>query len=345
MQITGEITYTRKRLIGEGYSAKVYLADDHQLGGEIAVKEISKTHFSEGVNKFFSEAQTMFSVSHTNIVPIMCAFQTNDMICLAMKYFKNGSLHDRCSVNPIGLKETIRIGQEVLTGLASIHAKGFVHFDLKPSNVLFSDRGVAMVADFGQTQPMRPDGLASLPALYVAGIAPECYSTGAGVVQSDVYQAGLTLYRAVNGNAVFDVQRLSTAGELGPLTVAGKFPNRDKFLPHVPRQLRTVIRTALQVDLAKRYPTATEFADALARVKVGLDWKVQTFPDGTMKWEAERVGKPGISVELYASGTKWGVQLFRNGVKTQRFRTQDWRIGLTRGQAMKHLRTLFEKLE
>ncbi len=75
--------------------------------------------------------------------------------------------------------------------------------------------------------------------MYVGGMPPECYSK-VGVPESDLYQVGLTLYRAVNGDEYFHKQLpLSVGGsidqlKLEQLTVKGKFPNVDLFMPHVP---------------------------------------------------------------------------------------------------------------
>ncbi len=152
MLVKGEISYTRKREIGvgQGMNSHVYLADDPQLGGEIAVKEIDKARFGSPVADFFHEAKVMFQVGHENVVPILCAFQTGSQICVAMRHYKNGSLRDRTAAGPLGLLEIIRLGQAILSGLTSIHIKGFIHFDVKPSNILYSDSWVPMVADFGQ---------------------------------------------------------------------------------------------------------------------------------------------------------------------------------------------------
>lgn len=347
MLVKGEITYTRKREIGvgQGMNSHVYLADDPQLGGEIAVKEIEKVNFGTAIEDFFNEARIMFQVGHQNVVPVLCAFQTTDKICLAMRYFKNGSLRDKTIRGPLALKNCVRLGQAILSGLTSIHIKGFIHFDVKPSNIFFSDTGVPMVADFGQSRAAGPMGIASRPGMYIDGIPPECYS-GVGSFQSDVYQAGLTLYRAVNGDAFFDEQRSADPNEVQLRTLAGDFPKRDRFLPHVPRALRTVIRKSLTVDPADRYQSASEFADALARVDIALDWETAISAAGDLLWTANRPGRPRLEVQLIRNGARCNVTVHTHGAKRRCLRRDGlWRNGLTRIQAFRYLKSFFEAAE
>jgi serine/threonine protein kinase len=320
----------------------VYLADDPQLGGEIAVKEIDKVNFGTSVSDYFNEAQVMFQVDHQNVVPILCAFQTADKICLAMRFFKNGSLRNRTVNGPLALKEVTKLGQGVLSGLISIHLKNLIHFDIKPSNIFYSDSGVPMVADFGQSRVAGPMGIASRPGMYLDGIPPECYS-GVGSFQSDVYQTALTLYRAANGDAFFDSQRSTDPLEVETRTLAGEFPRRDKFLPHVPKLLRTVIRKALSLDPADRYQTASDFADALGKVDIKTDWQTTAHPGGNLLWTGKKIGKPRLEIELIRSGNKCDVQFHKCGKKKlQMQRNTLWKTGLTERQAFHHLKSYFD---
>ena len=142
MRVLAQLEYQRFRQlgVGQGMNSEVYFAHDPQLGGDMAVKEIEKSKFGNDINAYFAEAQTMFAVNHPNITPVQYACATGDKICLAMPYFARGSLTDQITSCPISLSEVLRVGQAVLAGLARIHAARFIHFDIKPSNVLFDDR-------------------------------------------------------------------------------------------------------------------------------------------------------------------------------------------------------------
>ncbi len=233
MQIVSSIQYEKRRQIGvgQGLNSVVFLGFDPQLGGEIAVKEIEKCNLGNDPTAYFNEAQIMFEASHPNVVPIQCASASTDKIYLAMPYFRRGSLADRIHQIPLSLRETLTTAHGVLSGLARIHRAGSLHFDIKPSNVLFSDTEVPMVADFGQARRIGPHGTVQVPPMYALGIPPEPWAHQVGLVQSDIYQCGLLLYRTVNGDLFFQEQRLKIAHdhELSARVQAGKFPDRNLF--------------------------------------------------------------------------------------------------------------------
>ena len=227
--------------VGQGRNSKVFLANDPATGGQIAVKEIAKSDFPDAA-AYFKEAQSMKAAECPNVMPINICCQTATNVCIVMPFLKNGSLTDRIATSPLSLYECVRIGQGMLAGLAQIHHSAkIIHFDVKPSNILFADNDDVLVADFGQSRFIDAMGLSAIPTMYVLAMPPEAISARVGSFVSDVYQAGLTLYRMVNGNQFFEEQ-LATypdAAALQPAIVAGKFPQRDSFLPHVPKWMRT----------------------------------------------------------------------------------------------------------
>src|SRR5437667_2719035 len=144
MQVLGSITYERLKELGagEGMNSKVYLADEPQLGGQVAVKEIDKSRFGNVPAEYFKEAQAMFRTAHGNVVPIQYACETDACISLVMPYYANGSLARRIADRPLQLSESLRVMRGVLDALAYIHLIAFVHFDVKLSNVLFTDKDI-----------------------------------------------------------------------------------------------------------------------------------------------------------------------------------------------------------
>jgi len=183
--------------------------------------------------------------------------------------------------------------------------------------------------------------------MYERAFPPETLQTTLATVQSDVYQAGLLLYRAVNGNPYYEDQ-VPAPHELRAKIIGGKFPNRGLFMPHVPKRLRTVIRRALKLHPTDRYHSATEMSDALAKVEVALDWAVTTSVSGTLTWRATRGDRPDLVVELSSSGVgQWNVSASTVGCAGVRAkcRGQYCRNGLTREGAEAHLKQVFAELE
>ena len=347
MDIIAQWNYTRLRQIGvgAGRNSQVFVVHDPQRNAEIVVKEIDKSTIADPA-KLFSESQAMVAAASPFVVPLYCAAQTPDKICLGMPLYQNGSLADRITTDPLPPREIIRIGLDVLSGIGAIHAKGLIHFDVKPTNILFDDTGTAMVADFGQACALGPAGTAAIPGLYVYSVPPEAFTHGTGVPQSDIYQMGSTLYRMSNGNPHFKRQLPGHRILLETLTLNGKFPDRDAFQPHVPRQLRTLIRKALQVDPSDRFPTAAAMADALGKITVKCNWQMRTATSGERSWRCDRTGQASIVVEEKLNGASRNVEIWTISAGNKRAKDrQSWKRNLSPADSHKALKSIFESLE
>jgi serine/threonine protein kinase len=326
-------------------NSTVFLATDPQLQGPIAVKEIPKSSLGNSVVQYFEEARTMFASAHPNVVPIQYACQTAAHVCLAMPYYPAGSLASQISAQPLALREIIRVGDGVLSGLAQVHLKGFLHLDVKPTNVLFGGNGCPMLADFGQARQIAQNGTVQVPRMYIHAWPPEVATLGAATVESDVFQAGLLLYRAANGDPWYQ-QQIPPSNELVGKITRGKFPDRSAFMPHVPAGLKRVIRKALRVDPAERYGSATEMAQALGRIQFQLDWRTSLLPCGGMEWRAERGSQPDLVVQLRHDTTSFRVEAHtvRTGSRRAKRPNEFFREFRKRQLAINHLSRVFEEL-
>jgi serine/threonine protein kinase len=348
MKVEASISYTKIRQIGtgKGMNSKVFLVDDHQFNAYVAAKEIKKTDFPNA-KSYFEETQTMYAVGHDRVVPVHYACQTDDMISVVMPHFDKGSLEDRIDQAPLKLSEALNVAQDVLAGVAHIHSLGYVHLDIKPSNILFSNKNRAMVADFGQSREISSTGVVSVPSVYNLAMPPETIATQIATPLSDIYHVGLLMYRCLNGNKFFSDQTPPTEPELKTKIRNGKFPDRKKFMPHVPKRLRTLVRKALLVDPTQRFRTATEMADALATVSISLDWSIEPISSGELGWRAKRAEKPDLVVELTEDGAEWTVETFTESEgepRRAKDRAANWRKGLSRGDAFVHLEKVFQRL-
>ena len=353
MEIKSELKYTRKSQIGvgEGLNSTVYLVDEPQLGGQMVVKEMPKSRFGGDASIFFREAQAMFASSAPNVVPIQYASQTPaghlpELVCICMPYFKNGSLAKRIEVNPLSLKEFIRVGQGILLGLGTIHAKKLLHFDIKPTNIFFNNNDEPLVADFGQACTFGITGTAIPAAIYQPAMPPEMIGTYTGNVQSDIYQVGLTLYRAANGEPVYQQQVPQDVPTWEQRTLRGKFPDRDLFLPHVPQSIRKVIRKALRTTPSDRYGSAAEMADAISRIQIRNDWIIaSTAMEAT--WTSHRDQRPDLIVKQKKAGSGWNIELYtqQSGSKLRAKDIAKWKSGQSLKDSNDYLKTLFADLE
>lgn len=161
MQVVSEILSKKIKQIGigQGRNSKVYLAYDPQLDGEIVIKEIPLNKFNDPA-KYFTEAQNLYKNKHPNVMPVMYACKDNDYIRIAMPYFKNGSVQDYLNKAPLTTKQLIYWSFQFLFGLHYIHSNGYIHYDIKPTNLLIHDDGSVMLSDFGQAKPTNILGVA-----------------------------------------------------------------------------------------------------------------------------------------------------------------------------------------
>jgi serine/threonine protein kinase len=347
MRVVATLQYEKLQQIGigQGMNSAVYKVLDPQLGGDIVVKEIPLSKFVNSVPGYFREAQAMFAANHQNVVPVFYAGTSATDVCIAMPFYPKGSLADQLANGPLPVSEIVRIGQDVLAGLAQIHMAGYVHLDVKPSNVLISETGRGLVADFGQSRAIGPMGTANVPDLYWSCLPPEAFS-GTVTLLADVFQTGLLLLRAVNGEDDWSRQLPADRSQIQDLVTRGAFPDREGFLPHVPNRLRSVIRRALTVDPAARFQSAIEFADALAQVNPPLDWRCCFDSDGATTWRAERSDRPALVVKLQPDGRRWSVLVFteRNGKLRTRGADTLCRSMLSGSAARRHVRRVLRNL-
>ena len=195
----------RQEISREGANSTVHLAHDAQLDAEIVIKKIPKSSL-HSVDEFFNESRILYLSSHPNVVPVHYACQDADNIFIAMPYYSKGSLNSVLESRHLTVREIVVIGCQIATGLHNIHSKKLIHFDVKPDNVLLSDRGEALLSDFGLAKFMNLAGTAEQDRSYFKMLPPEVYSTSNFTHAFDIYQFGLTLYQMCNGNSVFRSQ-------------------------------------------------------------------------------------------------------------------------------------------
>jgi eukaryotic-like serine/threonine-protein kinase len=287
-----EINFDLLEEIGqEGKNSKTFKALDHQLNAEIVIKKLDKSKL-DSPDVFFSEAKALYASSHPNVVQIHYACADANNIYIALPFYKNASVKQLMATRNLTVREIVKIGCQIISGLHNIHSKGLIHFDIKPDNVLISDRGEALVSDFGLAKQMTY-GKAEQDRIYGKMIPPEALiGVGEYTLKFDIYQLGLTLYRMCNGDKDFYAQFeqfINTDGTLNRDNFKfavrnGRFPERGKFAHHIPQKLRRVIKKCLEIDLENRYSSALDVANDLADIDgETLDW-IHTKLENGLAW-------------------------------------------------------------
>jgi eukaryotic-like serine/threonine-protein kinase len=189
-----------------------------------------------------------------------------------MEYLPDGSVADRYKGDPVPAGDAVRIMEEACRGVEHLHARGLLHRDIKPGNLLLTDTGSVKVSDFGLSCQL--GATRGVPLLsYTSHLPPEAVRAGEGItsVAGDVYALGVTTYRLLNGDAALAHAGVP-AGGIRPAIMAGRYPDRGHWEPHIHPALRLVVRRALHTDPAKRYATSATFRHALERVRPAVSW-------------------------------------------------------------------------
>jgi serine/threonine protein kinase len=187
----------------------------------------------------------------------------------------------------------------------------------------------------------------TVPPLYINTRPPETIKTGLATTVADIFHVGLLLYRVLNGDPFFTSQIPGDPALLEAKISNGKFPDRSRFMPHVPPRIRTLVRKALRVDPADRFQTATEMADAFSRVGLVLDWSAEPLPLGGFRWRTVRGDHADLVVELINRNMAWDVETCTEQPgcsKRAKDRAENWRCGLNLEEAHSHLEDVFERL-
>ena len=259
----GEVIGGRYRLdarIGSGAMSEVWAAHDLELERRVAVKLVG---VATDRDRFAREAQTVAGLSHPNICRLFDYGDADGRPFIVFEHLPGGTLEDRLRPGePFPDAETERLAAELAAALAHAHARGVLHRDVKPSNVLFDEEGNAKLADFGIAR------LGDAPTLTEAGtilgtaayISPEQARAEPVTAASDVYAFGVVLYVLLTGRLPFEAE--------GPLELALKHVNEEpvpiaELRPGAPPVLERVATWSLAKRPEERPPDGSALVAAL----------------------------------------------------------------------------------
>ena len=305
-------SYELDREIGRGGMGIVYRAKDRRLKRTVAVKLLppEMSFRAEIRSRFLREAETAAQLSHPNIVPIYSVDERDGLVFFVMACIEGDNLakrmHDR---GPLPADEARRIMVEVSEALAYAHARGVIHRDIKPDNILLEqESGRAMVTDFGIARAAE-GGDSRLTATGMAIGTPAYMSPeqAAGEREidgrSDLYSLGIVGYHMLAGELPFN------AGST-PAMLVKHLSERPRPLqerrPDVPQDLGRAVMMLLEKDPANRFPSASALAIALESGEVPELPAAPTAPalgsvDGAAGWRGSG-GTSGSGAPLTAMG-------------------------------------------
>ncbi|MEO8502510.1 MAG: protein kinase [Acidobacteriota bacterium] len=274
--------------LGAGGMGEVYKARDSRLDRLVAVKVLSGhlTASAEIRQRFEREARTISSLSHPNICTLYDVGREGEIDFLVMELLDGQSLAQRLQIGPLAMEEVLRLGVQIADALEKAHASGVVHRDLKPGNVMLTERGVKLL-DFGLAklhEPAAPTSSATelrqLPTALGTGplttegtllgtfqyMAPEQLEGREADAASDIFALGAVLYEMATGRPAFSGK--SQASLIGAIMSASP-PAVSGLAPLSTPAFDRVVATCLAKDPRDRWQTAHDVRLQLAWIAEG----------------------------------------------------------------------------
>jgi serine/threonine protein kinase len=267
--------------VGKGAMATVYKARQLSLDRIVAVKVLPKkmSENQEFVDRFYKEGRAAARLSHNNIVQAIDVGTSPDNYhYFAMEYVEGKTLYDMMVPPPagdghvFGEPETLDIMIQMADALAHSHARGLIHRDVKPKNIILTPAGVAKLTDLGLARAHDDDEAAQSEAGKAYGtpyyISPEQIRGDVNIdFRADIYSLGATMYHLLTGRPPFEAET--------PSAVMHKHLKQPLKPPdHVNPELSAGVSEIIEVAMAKnrdeRYASTEDMLEDLRAVRAGI---------------------------------------------------------------------------
>jgi tetratricopeptide (TPR) repeat protein/tRNA A-37 threonylcarbamoyl transferase component Bud32 len=274
-------------VLGRGGMGVVYKARQRTLNRLVALKMVLGGICASPADRtrFRAEAEAVARLHHANIVQVYEVGEYQGLPFFSLEYCPGGSLTQKLGGKPLPFPEAAHTAEVLARAVAAAHQAQIVHRDLKPGNVLLGADGTPKVSDFSLAKRLDEAGVTQTGAIMgtPSYMAPE---QAAGAVRAvgraaDIYALGAILYEMLTGGPPFrgtavweTLEQVRTQEPVAP----------SRLRPKVPRDLETICLKCLHKDPHRRYATAQELADDLARLQRGEPIRGRPTPAWERAW-------------------------------------------------------------
>src|SRR5438477_5235537 len=275
-QLFGNYKITHK--IGAGGQGTVYKAVDQKLGRTVVLKVLPAelTVKETNLKRFEREARLASALDHPNICTIFDMDEAGGLHFIAMQYVEGKNVRQLVNGRPLELESALRIGIQVADAIATAHARGIIHRDIKSGNVMVTDSGQVKILDFGLAKLLdeteaRTSGIdrtelteVGVPYGTATYAAPEQARGDKVDARADIFSTGVLLYEMLTGTWPFrgkstvDVRHAVIHDQ--PKTLVEMRPGAK------PARLQQILDRAMQKDPRARYQKIGELGDELRKV-------------------------------------------------------------------------------
>jgi Tol biopolymer transport system component len=267
-------------LLGAGGMGEVYRAQDTRLGRTVALKLLPEERSldPERRQRMLQEAQTVSALNHPNILGLHDIAEAEGHQFLVLEYVPGRTLDQVIPRHGLPLEDAMRYAVQIASALAAAHEAGVIHRDLKPGNIMVSDKGSVKLLDFGlakMAQPVAPGTasgetatlLQTEPGMVLGTVnymSPEQAEGKPVDARSDMFSFGCVLHEMLTGKRAFQgnspASVLSAVLRDEPATV-------DSLRPDVPHDLKKIVTRSLRKDPERRFQDADDLKVSLLEVQ------------------------------------------------------------------------------
>lgn len=265
--------YRLEDKLGEGGMGVVYRAVDEKLERSVALKFLSRSLASDESlrTRFMQEARAASSLDHPNICTIFEIDETEDgELFIAMAYYPGETLDQRLKRGPLEVDSAIAIAAQVARGLAAAHEELIIHRDIKPGNIMLTDKETVKILDFGLAKLAdrpgitRPDSSIGTPSY----MSPEQIRSETVDQRTDIWSLGVVLHEMFSGRIPFKGERTESLIH----SILNDEPTRiSSVRSGLPRGVERILSRALAKSPRARYEKMTELISDLQQLRAEID--------------------------------------------------------------------------
>jgi serine/threonine protein kinase len=260
--------------IGGGSMGKVYRARDQRLQRQVAIKvpnrQVGQDAYRE--TQLVDEARALSRLSHPHVAAIYDFVTEGERDFIVMEFITGSTVKELLAAGPLPFADVLRLGRQLMQGLAAAHAAKLIHRDIKPANLKVTTAGELKILDFGLAQPLPveagPDArelstrspMEFGPIGTMPYMSPEQLRGEVADERSDIFSAGAVLYEMATGQQAFPQSQMALLVD----AILHQQPVAPSILNvRVPPAFDYVVHKAMEKWAGRRYQTAREFEAAL----------------------------------------------------------------------------------
>jgi len=280
--------------LGSGGMGEVFLAQDTKLERKVAIKMLPAKSIDDARAKkrLFREARAAATLDHPNICAVHEVNEDGDCLFVVMQYIEGKTLAARLADARLAPDEVLDVGTQVAEALSEAHARGVIHRDIKPQNVIITPRGLVKVLDFGLAR-LTPIEQSNDPEAktvtqlteegYIVGtvayMSPEQLKGQAVDASTDLFSLGVMLYECAAGRPPFTG---SSKIEISSKVLQVEPRKPSELNPGIPKGLERIILKAMAKEAGDRYQTADEVLQDLRQLRASLSGATELLPSASV---------------------------------------------------------------